>query len=831
MTVFAYPDGDLFEEERKELEGYGRGLFIAFKGAGKKKAMVGFKDLYVLLFLIPQNLIIVIYAVKYDFLVLGGGGPLITNRYLEETAGIRKPWKGSKFFQGSTAQVLKIVQQTEVEFPLALPEIALCNTFNEIPNNSGLVYSHLLCVTDITLKLNILQGGFLIPYPFPKAIYGEKLRQLFLDYNAKPDTLEKRITIKALVIALGAFYAQTDATIQPISDYGLVPNIALLNYYDNPYLDFNVLDSNDEDPAAVYAPVPELFDTLDPEHPYVINFIGQVQYDSVKYIDVSVPQFWDAEPPPLEDIEPGDLRYVFDVPLEQADRYGAHYPPYLTFYFDGTELKNKPTYQNHFIFPFYGVHIFSSAFTIEGEFISFDSAVELNINFIVTTGRRYLTDYNTPSYVTAEAQQLVTGPGYTGYHPIAHFYNVSDGLDYYRTIDEADYTEGLAQPLLPGVANFIFKAAALPEIKTAQMPLISVNPSFPGDQVHTMYGKIVFNGYETPYTVGHIWNGGFSTGTLSGLSPESDLTAYTICFSYFGELIVRKETGFLQTDYASIFRTTPDTVVDTYIVSKEQIAANITDINSLLAFLSTIDPIATIETGQDFESTAAWQLTSKRTNTSTGGGFNDMENYPSVLFLFDTLWGEITPTFRQYAGYDLTSMVRMFVGATNHFNINPYINVQFVPGINVLSNPIKYQSNFSIPPNAERFHRIYLVDLAFNQIGHCDLIWSIDFQIALIGFMRHHREVVNLALDTKDAADLTEGDLSLLAAAEGALTAFTANYGSKILYNDFASYEFLYYLFLADAVLNPFYLEYYTLFPQEVTMVVTTDALQAVSEP
>ena len=136
-----------------------------------------------------------------------------------------------------------------------------------------------------------------------------------------------------------------------------------------------------------------------------------------------------------------------------------------------------------------------------------------------------------------------------------------------------------------------------------------------------------------------------------------------------------------------------------------------------------------------------------------------------------------------------------------------YSNVQILPNIYVLDTIYNiggiYSGAFgetSVTTSAKCFHRIYLIDKNLNRVGRCDINWSIDLHVALADFVAHHKNVLDIIIPKKGSEEpLTETERLELQEASDAYNTFNLDFGNDILYNDFVSYELLYYLFGSNA--------------------------------
>ena len=839
MSSFVYLS-DIAAEERLHIEKYARPIGVALKKKGKTKIVLPYKRHYLLIFLLDKKLILVSYVLTPDLLVIGHPSPIEINiQATQEDPSYYRPGYKSRFavntLDNDSITIQSISQLKQLEFPITRTADAtlfdICNAFTEVVNNSNITYSHLLCVSNNIVLFNADQWTAI--FPFKELKSGIKLMKMFNIAQTLSDKVTRRKLSTGIIYDLSTRYAYRSYAVN--EDYLGVR----VHYLNNPELDFIAQRFYDEH-ADVYDfdKAIDYFDASDLNNPAVTTVTASIKYDKDYFFDVSeIEQKVNNFTPELEDILPGNVRYLFDVPIDNTGSSGRLLYDSIAFYFEGGTLKYRILWSAYALREYV---ILIHNFTIN-KAANFETSSLLEVSFIITKGEQELVDLNIPTQVPVEHQFLYSYDDiYDGFDQgFFQWFKIEDQLSYGVVLTIDDYTV-TGEPIIGNVASLVSTAAALPTKKTSLIPLLCTSwlegVPYTGTYVDHNYenitvtnGKILYNGYITDFTYRHVFHSErvwASPGVLisqdhyyssigTGLPVEDNLITYTISTDFFGDTIVRTETA---TSTSSIYVTNEDAVVSFYIIPKEDIAAYVTDISSLLLYVKTLTPVAVIETLHDMEDYFQWHVNTPDLNISTGtAGYE--QSYPAGVFEDETLWEAYDP-FAQYGSLTLASNVRYPIGVVSYTDNYNYENVQFLPNIYVLSDNMHYTWVTTADTNARRFHRIYLTDANFNRIGRCDLLWSMAFQEQLASFVQHHPAAVDIVVDKGNNEDpLLSSEETALIEAKNAYTEFNTLFLDSILYNDFASYELIYYLFGADVInkLPPM-----VYFNEDVVMILTT---------
>jgi hypothetical protein len=409
-----------------------------------------------------------------------------------------------------------------------------------------------------------------------------------------------------------------------------------------------------------------------------------------------------------------------------------------------------------------------------------------------------------------------------------------------------------------------FTTPALPNSKQSPMPVLCfmrvTGTPYTNDYVDynyndlvTTYCKIPFNGYVTDTTyesVFHAEKTDSPTGIASfyreysgsGFTIEPVQTTYTISIDFFGAAVIRKETADTLPSGSDFRDKGTNTTVSFYIV-EEEILADLTDAKSLIDYIVNQQPLATITSTNEFESSINWGVNALILTEAynfladEGGGWYPIgyvvtqDTLQSIIF--DSYnYQSAEETSKIYGSYLESNNIRMGVGRSPEADINDFSAFTYLPNVYSLPTNMSYVSATDI--NSKRFHRIHLVDNDFNKVGRCDLIWSIKFQQAIDNFVKHQPESISIAIDKgSNEKELISTEVTTLTDAKTAYEDFNTTFLSDILYNDFMSYELMFYLFGTDLTLND-YDDNSVLssieskgFQQDVIIVVTTAELAA----
>lgn len=872
-VVFTDPNIDISAEEKVRVSDAAFKSYYSFKNSmerkGKKYAAINFGSTYLFIFVFKKKLVLIQYAFVYDCLLIGAAKPLmITGLFPDGSiSGLRKVSSGERYTkylesvyptnQNSTT-VRSIQQRIAPEYKGIKTAVEICNVFNELPNNTSTKFKYLTCLSTTLAYADTTAFPYYSIFGALHKVVKSKITKAITTAVNLEDSFFNRILLERFLESLGDYrYIFQGINKGFYSDDTEAQNLNITLDYTTPYLDYNsdvyTTATKTEIIGRVYPVDTKALDVTAIDNPYILTITAGVKYNASYFFDVTdnvdkITVFDKTE----AEISPENLRYLFDIhfPID-ATELQTNLRNYISFYFEGVELQYR-TEWDIYRRPYpYIVTVFDYALEkdIDGndKVVNFDNEVSITITFLIVANQAYLADFNDPPASPITTQLLASGDGYDGYNQSQFsFYNISDKHTYYTQFSLADHDNFY----IPNVANHPFKAAALPSPKQDTLPHVynyyavgsaPVGHLYRSGNItyyRTVHTKIHFNGYDTDVTHKSVWQiiatySGVEltyyfnqyTGTSIGLPlpPVDKIITYGIGYSYFNEVVVHKNIGTYAAPYDSILNnvTSPDSIIEFYIIPIEEL----TDILSLIAYTENNLPIATLETGMQFEDPSQWFTNAGPSyNPSLSNDWTGFESYPLELLYYKCIHED---THNLYGSYAFTNKIKWPVGVTSIIQ-EGFIGMQYPPVIQVMEEPLKYHTRNIYTDvekyGVERFHRIYLVNLEFEKLGYCDIIWSGGLQMALHAFLQYQLDVTNIALDNKDPGEtISAEDLATINLATNAYEAFQANYLSKILHNDFASYEFLYYLFAVDSVsYDSVFLNREYMYQQEVIMIVTT---------
>jgi hypothetical protein len=878
---------DVPADEKDGLELYGRNIFYGVKRKGKDVAV--YYDGYKLIILSLKEVILVLFSSTPDFLSLGSD---IDWNLIPNDAGSGRLYRRARkakfktIAYGPNYNLHTIIREGSAEFVISRenqqPLVSTANLFNEIIKNQEAIdstedvpYPFLLCLSN---TVSHSHPPFTLPTSQSSAFIKTRSKLLAMYKKAEANvtetgSLKSKKLLNGVLRSMHEEYGypttvyeieNADNYFGPFWSYNTIARFP--SYQEVPDVDFILTQSDDRTTYTLYPRYEALglyYDVTDPDNGAMLPVAGSVMYDADYFFDVSEIEIGlNIFDTPLADIDPGNVRYLFDIDTTTIDSLQAVFSRgTVSFYFEGSTLKYRPIRREGSGSLSFTMLI--SSFEVSDD-VNFDTFVDFEANLLVSSGG--LIDLATPPALSIEKRIVHdfsnADSAFSG-DALYLWYNVLDNLTYERVLEVGEISSGH----IASIANMTFTAPALPVNKTASMPLLcfmrvtgtlytDFSTDYNYDNLVTTHCKIPFNGYITEVEYNSVFhtertNSPTVTGSVhrefsgSGFTIEPVQTTYTISIDFFGAAVIRKETADALSSGSGFQDNGANATVSFYIV-EEEVLANLTDARSLIDYIASEEPLTTITSTNEFESSSNWDVNAPKLRYAYST-FVDVnaEFYPigyvsltyySQSFAFDSFnfisTGESDKISRIYGSYSQTNYFRSWIGRTPDADQNDFSGLTYLPNVYSLPTNMSYVSATNI--NSKRFHRIHLVDNDFNKVGRCDLIWSIKFQQAIDSFVKHQPESISIAIDKgTNETELTSTEVTTLTDAKTAYEDFNTTFLSDILYNDFMSYELMFYLFGIEPTLNDHddnsVLSYSDSrkFMQDVIIVVTTAELAA----